>query len=437
MKRHCSPNGFTLLELLIVMGVIGVLIGLLLPAVQAAREAARRMSCSNNFRQISLAVAQYHDAFEHLPLHGTGTFNNVNDPLNTNQFRLSYLVSILPFIGQTPMWEVISQEHLDAVPDNDTNREPLPEDRYDAPYADPYDDYWGRTPDGTQDDQEPTTLYPPMGPVPSLTSYEPWSIDLSTFRCPSDPGIGLPAMGRTNYAACLGDAIEGLDEGLWRYRDLKWAPDGEATMRATGRGMFIPRMITTMADVTDGLSNTIMLGEIATDLGDRDTRTTPSINNGWSDPSGARPGVLDDVTICRSQIDPTRPQFWGPTPTMQSPSQNSQGRGFRWADANAFMTGFNTILPPNRELCFGGDAGTIGTVTVSSRHQGGTHLAMADGAIKFMTDSIECGGFQIDAPHGTVTQNGQGPLSPDSDSPFGLWGALGTRGQGEMIDQDF
>ncbi len=74
MKRvHSSRPGFTLVELLVVIAIIGVLVGLLLPAVQAAREAARRMSCSNNFKQIGLGIHNYHSAFKQLPTNGTGT----------------------------------------------------------------------------------------------------------------------------------------------------------------------------------------------------------------------------------------------------------------------------------------------------------------------------------------------------------------------------
>ena len=71
MKR--SKAGFTLVELLVVIAIIGILVGLLLPAVQAAREAARRMSCSNNFKQIGLAIHNYHSAYKQLPIHGAGT----------------------------------------------------------------------------------------------------------------------------------------------------------------------------------------------------------------------------------------------------------------------------------------------------------------------------------------------------------------------------
>lgn len=407
MTRPRYRNGFTLLELLIVVGIIGILVGLLLPAVQAAREAARRMSCSNNFKQISLGVMQYHDAFSIMPPHGTGTFNHANDPLQTNQFRLSFLVSITPFVGMSTHWDAITGQYLGRSPEGDGAEEDI---------------YMAMSMDEPPRDYQ----YVPMGPSPSVSGYYPWEAEIPTYRCPSDPGMGLPSLGRTNYAACLGDAIEGLDEGLWRYDGTKWSPSGESTMRATGRGIFVPRMITSFDDVTDGLSMTILMGEIATDLGDNDIRTKPSIENGWAG------GVLDNVEVCRPQIDPTRPQFWETNPSTQLPANTSAGRGYRWADAMPLMTGVNTILPPNRELCFGGDETTVGTVTASSRHQGGAHIAMADGSIKFMTDSIECGGEAV----GTVTKEGQGRFAPGSESVHGLWGAIGTRNQNEIIGEE-
>jgi len=83
-KRH----GFTLVELLVVIAIIGILIALLLPAVQAAREAARRSQCTNNLKQIALAVHNYHDTYKVFPIGNWTTAYG------------TWLVSLLPFIEQ-------------------------------------------------------------------------------------------------------------------------------------------------------------------------------------------------------------------------------------------------------------------------------------------------------------------------------------------------
>ena len=158
MKNILPRKGFTLVELLVVIAIIGVLVGLLLPAVQAAREAARRMSCSNNFKQIGLGIHNYHAAYDQIPQHMTGT--NLG---SGNRLFLSFHVGVLPFVEQQALWEMISN---------------------------------GR---------DANTTLPPMGNTPWNTNFDPWVTDIPTIRCPSDPGIGLPALGRSNYAACLGD----------------------------------------------------------------------------------------------------------------------------------------------------------------------------------------------------------------------------------------
>ena len=100
-------RGFTLVELLVVVAIIGILIALLLPAVQAARGAARRMSCTNNLKQIGLACHTYHDATKALPRVGSW------------QTSLSYAVSLLPYIEQTALFE---QFNFDAAVYNATVR---------------------------------------------------------------------------------------------------------------------------------------------------------------------------------------------------------------------------------------------------------------------------------------------------------------------------
>ena len=415
-----SRRGFTLVELLVVIAIIGILVGLLLPAVQAAREAARRMSCSNNFSQIGLAIHNYHHAYQQLPIHGVGTDTlGANAPAgNTgpttnwwtnygaaNAWRLSALVGLTPFLEQQSLWESISQPSVQNALDLNN---PFP------------------------------VAWPAMGPAPQQNRYVPWVTEVPTYRCPSDPGIGLPALGRTNYAACLGDSM------WWSVRGpghLNWQTPGKMNFgnaewnrqsRAANRGLFVPHRGAKFADVLDGLSNTIAMGEIATDLGDRDIRTSSTRNPSQNPPSAIR----DNPKWCsdQGQIDPTRPRFWNAGVTLDGVALR---RGFRWADFRPYASGFHTIHPPNSEVCSGNNAGQTGIWPTSSRHQGGAHVLMADGAVIFMTDSVDAG----DQTAGMVWLNGtdRGPIPPSnvpgSKSPYGLWGALGTRAGSETVEE--
>ena len=100
--RSCSRRGFTLVELLVVIAIIGILVGLLLPAVQAAREAARRMQCSNNLKQIGLSLHNYESTFKRLP---AGTFNDATKGRANNS---SPLPMIMPFIEQNNAFQLFN-----------------------------------------------------------------------------------------------------------------------------------------------------------------------------------------------------------------------------------------------------------------------------------------------------------------------------------------
>lgn len=106
MKNFARRDGFTLVELLVVIAIIGVLIALLLPAVQQAREAARRMSCTNNFKQLALAFHNYHDTHSRFPM---ATNCNINGPDagHSSNRRVSWFHLILPFVEQKNYQDLI------------------------------------------------------------------------------------------------------------------------------------------------------------------------------------------------------------------------------------------------------------------------------------------------------------------------------------------
>ena len=404
--RSTKKQGFTLVELLVVIAIIGILVGLLLPAVQAAREAARRMSCSNNFKQIGLAVHNYHSAYKRLPIVGGGTalVNGAGGTVpitNANALNLNWLVGLTPFFEQQGLWEQISNP-LDADGDSSTT-----------------DDIWNA-----------------MGPNPIMNlnnhnafRYEPWLTNIPTLRCPSDPGEGLPAQGRTNYAYCYGDSPHQSHFGPLLDNGVERGINNLLAVRAAQRGMFVMRQQTRFRDVLDGLSNTIAAGEIATDLGDRDKRTQAGFEATNIDGRRMTDRVLS-VDVCVN-VDPERPQFWG-TQTLLTDPEN--GRGYRWAFARPLLSGMCTILPPNERVCAGSQSlGAAGIAPPSSRHLGGCHILMGDGAVVFITDSIEAGDQTV--PRVTLSPDVPGATPAGSQSPYGLWGALGTRASKETIEE--
>lgn len=410
-------SGFTLVELLVVIAIIGILVGLLLPAVQAAREAARRMSCSNNFKQIGLAAQNYHSAFNRLPMQGGGSGMDylAGNTLSAYTQRtanksISYLVGLLPYMEQQALYEQI--------------KSPLASNA-----------------DGSR--RQPP--WPAMGPKPQggHFNYRPWITEIPTLRCPSDPGTGLPALGRTNYAASLGDSSVSSNVGLTNQFHGDYQPMSSAqAVRVSrwSRGFFVTRKSTKFRDILDGLSNTICCGEIMTDLFDNDTRSRGAFNvsnsgrNVITTGDGATYACLDS----QSFIDPERPSFWLASIFPAHDPANDDGsayplgvaqgtrRGASWASYANMHTGVTTNRGPNTELCLHGqNERTAGNWSISSRHTGGAHILMGDGAVIFISDSIDAGDGRI----------GQGDgIQGGTPSPFGLIGALGTRATREVID---
>ncbi|QEF97559.1 hypothetical protein Mal15_15990 [Stieleria maiorica] len=414
IKSRDRRAGFTLVELLVVIAIIGILVGLLLPAVQAAREAARRMSCSNNFKQIGLGLHNYHSTYKNLPMNAGGTYNTgiPNSGNLHNDHWLSWMVGVLPFIEQQGLWQQISN--------------PFNRDRAGNPI---------------------TPIFAPMGPRPWNENYQPWLTQVPSYRCPSDPT--QPVSNRvafTNYSACIGDAIfeqqhSGVQSNGQPSTSGTW---GDEAVSRWARGVFRARHFTKFRDIKDGLSNTIMCGENV--VGDRTNLAKGTLivrqNDVWDLPPNQ--GL--------QFMDPERPQYvntdtstgglppctgccgsgMGPNPCFDQSANHQRGR--RWSDGRPMFSVFTTISPPNSynlQRWHGGG----GVMCASSFHQGGAHVLMADGAVVFITDSIESGD-QGHVPIGRDNGDGRGADGgAGRESPYGLWGALGTKASAETIEE--
>ncbi|WP_152053470.1 DUF1559 domain-containing protein [Tautonia marina] len=224
MRRTNVPRGFTLIELLVVIAIIGVLIALLLPAVQSAREAARRAQCVNNFKQMGIALHNYHDTMGSFPIGRMGVGYTYPPTVTGVPQRRTWAFSVLPYMEQTNLFGAIN---------------------FDLPF------YFA---------QNTTVIRTP----------------LSMFQCPSDsPSIQEPdtpyPRGKGNFAANWGNTHFWQDErptepnGLnpWNTGPLgvQGMPVGAVDLRFTG-APFMGNRATGLRNFRDGTSNTILIGEV-------------------------------------------------------------------------------------------------------------------------------------------------------------------------------
>jgi prepilin-type N-terminal cleavage/methylation domain-containing protein/prepilin-type processing-associated H-X9-DG protein len=340
-SRRRPAAAFTLVELLVVIAIIGILIALLLPAVQAAREAARRSQCTNSLKQLGLAHHNYHDTHRAFVFRKGGP--------STSYGRLSGFVPLLPFLEQAPMYAQI------------------------------------KAGDSSQS-------IPPFGPKP-WSSWTPWDIAPTTLSCPSDPGPGSTNTHIHNYAFSVGDSVAGINDAT------------------TVRGMFAATRCVRMADVTDGLSNTIMMSErLKLDFNPRTVA-----NREVQQVLGTKMNVTaNPPRNCANESD-----------GGYFKAGQVKGRfGTWWTDGQSERNAFNTILPPNGPSCSeGGDVNADASSSVlppSSRHPGGVNALMADGSVHFFSETIDTGDLSVNAP-------------TSGASPYGVWGRLGSKDGGEPV----
>lgn len=232
-------RGFTLVELLVVIAIIGILIALLLPAVQAAREAARRSSCSNNLKQLGLALHNYHDTAKSFP-YGTNAYI---DPGWRNQFpKGSQLVKLLPFFEQSTIYDQL--------------------------------DFAGGP---------PGTVGCIANQIANLGyGHRSWSTgsilqkDLPGLRCPSDDYDNVPTVSLSNYGPSMGNQNMpdgGRCPGL-NGNDFGTGGAGHGNSGAACNGFSISGVFSRFCwgaafrDITDGTSNVIAIGEIRPLCGD-------------------------------------------------------------------------------------------------------------------------------------------------------------------------
>ena len=351
-------SGFTLIELLVVIAIIAILIALLLPAVQQAREAARRTQCKNNLKQLGLALHNYHDVYGKFCMGKGGTGWTAN--YSGNWGRLSGLVPLLPYIEQANLYNNIQTAQTTGGL---------------------YNGGW-----------------PAGGPEPWVDRYLPWRTQIPAFVCPSDGIVdqswadGKSTIGKTNYGFSAGDSIV----------------RGQNNMNP--RGMFGANRCFGIADAQDGSSNTIMMAELVRTQSLRDVLGGTAIVAG----TDANP------QLCRQAVDPNDAAVFATGVELRG------WAGDRWCDSNISMTGINTVLPPNSPRCAAdGWDGRWGIYSSQSRHTGGVQVLLGDGSVRFVSENIDSG--NQNAPD--VDANGGGR------SPYGVWGALGSRSGRETIGE--
>ncbi len=339
-------RGFTLIELLVVIAIIATLVAILLPAVQQAREAARRSSCKNNLKQIGLALHNYESTFTRLPP------SMAINPSITSQSSWSVHGRILPYLEQGNFYDQIDLQKGWSDPEN------------------------ANTVSGAH---------------------------LTVYTCPTDARSGEPRQHSSGVNLyCINYAF---NLGTWMYYN-------PATNKG-GDGTFYPNSNLRFADITDGLSNTLLASEVKS--WQAYTRNAPP-------PNVAVPSNLTEVVAAIDAGIKDRVQY-----------DTADGTGHtEWPNGHGHHSGFTTTMgpnmfvkwtstnpnPPGQTVTFDADYASrqegsnttqisYGAITSRSYHKGGVQSLLGDGAVRFIGENID----------------------------LGIWRALGSRSNGEVVGE--
>ncbi|MDR1269358.1 MAG: DUF1559 domain-containing protein [Planctomycetaceae bacterium] len=368
-NRSRKNKAFTLVELLVVIAIIGVLIALLLPAVQAAREAARRMECQNRVKQVLLAVHNYHDKFDSLPARMSGMDGTNNWSGSGENRRISAWVGILPGLEQQALYETITDAQKNYM--NGSS--------------------WVGLRIGADN---------PGGGDRSQVARD---VVVTFALCPSESRPEAPAgyYGRNNYVFCEGDFPGRGEDTL---------PNHNAHNK---RGAFSSFVWQNLSAVTDGTSNTAGVSERVAHYG-----RGRNINSSFAQSVSS---VIASFTATNEIPGTFNPQNCitlraanGEYSSAATSVRNDR-TGHRWLSGEPIFGIFNTIAPPNSPSCtLGAGSSDPGILPPTSYHPGGVTVGSLDGSVQFIPDTINCGDLTLNCVK-------TGP------SPYGVWGAFGSK----------
>jgi prepilin-type N-terminal cleavage/methylation domain-containing protein/prepilin-type processing-associated H-X9-DG protein len=351
--RRERPRAFTLIELLVVIAIIGVLIALLLPAVQSAREAARRAQCTNNLKQLGLAAANYESTNGSYPP-GTYTSIQPDDSAGRRRWGFSVFVHLAPFMEQTSMYNSVNFFR---------------------------DVYHG-------------------------VNVTVATVGVSGLWCPSDGSIySMPDQAASYRSTPPGSWKQGYTSyggvvGTWNLSvniqdDSRFGAGAFQARRNNFNGIIYGHSATTIGMVTDGTSNTALMTEHLHGIFPQgDDYAQQNYYHYWNS------GYWTD-SLC---------EFYYPP--------NAHRKILNVNDPNEIDQDYVAMNP-------------------ASYHAGGVNVAMADGSVKFIKDTIGCWGFSSTKEAiGTGYSGSTGLYSFLPGSQPGPWQALATRNRGEILSSD-
>jgi prepilin-type N-terminal cleavage/methylation domain-containing protein len=386
MRRKMVGRGFTLVELLVVIAIIGILVALLLPAIQAAREAARRTQCNNNLKNIGLALQNYHDTYKMLPSGAQGRRRYEGSPgaggsANGANLGPSWYFGIAPFCEQRNIYDKIMATQRPGIGPCEFRYGsfPNPSDVRDALRA-----------------LKPDYMRCPSSPLPVMntqtgnicnatytgisggTDINPAGTDVAGAPLYPDQRFGIPTTtviyennvpGRLLAADCPNDA------GVW-----------------TASGMLPPNEHMDMAQCTDGTSNTMIVAEQSDYLQDIDPAKSTKFRGdpGWTGATGTHRGWISGSTAMRNITKTANDNNRRTADTFNINTVRYKPDLKRVIDSGSGINGG----PPSAPGCSQNRRGGRGANNpIQSPHPGGVLVGLVDGSVQFVSGTTDLGVF--------------------------------------------